>query len=441
MGRWAKKVRGRVVYFTNWRDDPKGVAALEQWLEQKDDLYAGREPRLKTDGDILTVETLCFRFLAHKEGLRDNGELSPRTFETYKATCKKVAGFFGRNRSVEDLSPDDFRNLRAALAKRRGAVALSNEITRVRAVFKFGFDESLLAAPIRFGQAFARPRKDVVDRARESHRAKHGLRMLEADELRLILDTLEGKEVEIGTDEEAGEPLTVKLKANPQLRAMVLLAANTGFGNSDISGLPLRAVDLEGGWVDFARVKNATPRRVPLWAETVQAIREWVPSRTKAKDPADAGLLFLTCRGQHWVKLCKSGAPADAIGQEFCKVLRVLGLKRPRLSFYCLRHGFETVAGDTADQVAVDAIMGHAPRGMAGVYRERIDDARLVRVVSHVRAWLFPPKPDGDQPGKKLSEQNSDPSDPATLAVVVDGSQGSDGSQKSAESFLRVYVG
>lgn len=111
--------------------------------------------------------------------------------------------------------------------------------------------------------------------------------------------------------------------------------------------------------------------------------------RPRAKDPADAGLLFLTCRGARWVTMNAKGAPKDAIGQEFNKVLCRLGLKRPRLSYYALRHGFETVAGATADQVAVDSIMGHVPQGMAGAYRERVDDDRLRRVTDHVRSWLF----------------------------------------------------
>jgi integrase len=69
--------------------------------------------------------------------------------------------------------------------------------------------------------------------------------------------------------------------------------------------------------------------------------------------------------------------------------LSSLGIKRPGLSFYALRHTFETVAGDTADQVAVDAIMGHVHATMAAEYREHIADARLRRVVEHVRQWLF----------------------------------------------------
>src|SRR5580704_16039416 len=78
-GRWAKKVRGQLHYFGKWADDPKGERALNTWIEQKDDLLAGREPRPKGDAAGPTVKFACDAFLTHKEQQRDNGEIQPRT--------------------------------------------------------------------------------------------------------------------------------------------------------------------------------------------------------------------------------------------------------------------------------------------------------------------------------------------------------------------------
>jgi hypothetical protein len=92
------------------------------------------------------------------------------------------------------------------------------------------------------------------------------------------------------------------------------------------------------------------------------------------------------------------------VGVQTWKLLKLAGVARPGLSFYALRHTFETIGGDTRDQVAVDFIMGHSRGDMASDYRERISDGRLKAVTDHVRAWLYPPpeaKPEGEKPAGK----------------------------------------
>lgn len=70
------------------------------------------------------------------------------------------------------------------------------------------------------------------------------------------------------------------------------------------------------------------------------------------------------------------------------------------MSFYALRHTFQTIGGKTQDRDAVRYIMGHAEKvdDMSAVYNEEApDDARLRAVTDYVRAWLFPPTHAKDQ--------------------------------------------
>jgi hypothetical protein len=77
-GRWAKKIRGKLVYFGPWAD-PDGAEA--KYLDQKDALHAGVTPR--ADTRELKVWELASHFRMTKQALVDNGELSPRTWAEY----------------------------------------------------------------------------------------------------------------------------------------------------------------------------------------------------------------------------------------------------------------------------------------------------------------------------------------------------------------------
>jgi integrase len=361
-GRWCKKIRVKQHYFGKW-DDPD--AALQKYLDQKDDLHSGRTPR-KT-GDRLTIADLCNRFLNAKRHLLDTSEITVRSFRDYFSTCERIVDILGRNRLIDDLAADDFESFRSTLSKGRGPVALGNEIGRVRMVFKYGYDQALIDKPIRFGKGFNRPSKKVLRKAR----AENGKRMFESDELRKIIDV-------------AGQPL----------KAMILLAINGGFGNTDVSSLPVSAFDFDSGWVDFARVKTGIERRCPLWPETAEAVQDAIANRPHPNDKADSDLAFLTKYGNRWVRMTTHGQPEkrtamDAIAQEFRKLLDSLDINGKR-NFYAIRHTLETIGGESKDQVAVNAIMGHLDNSMAGVYRERISDGRLQAVTDTVRRWIWP---------------------------------------------------
>ena len=354
--RWAKKIRGKLHYFGPWKD-PDG--ALKKYLEQKDALHAGRKPRPETDG--LTMKALCNDFLNFKHSLVDSRELAERTWQDYKAVTDLLIAHFGKNRVVDDVHPDDFAELRDTLANKWGAVTLGNVIQRIRVVFKYASDMRLIDRPVCYGQGFKRPSRKTIRLAR----AKSGPKLFTKEEIHLLLK-----------------------QAGTHLKAMILLGINAGMGNADVGTLPLSALNLERGWLDYPRPKTGVPRKAKLWPETLQAVRDSLARRPAPKDDSNGGLVFITKYGLPWAK----DVPDSPVTKELAKLLHKLHINsRKGLGFYTLRHTFRTVADEVAsgDQPAIDYIMGHESPHMSTVYRERISDARLENVANKVREWLF----------------------------------------------------
>jgi integrase len=367
-GRWCKKIKGKVYFFGKIADGWE--TALTRYKEDRDALFAGRKPSPRNKDGLRLLE-LSNQFLHFKRGLIQTGELTMRTWYDYHHTGERLLKVFGKERLVEDLGPADFETLRANFATTWGPTKIGNEVTRTRMIFTYAFEQGLLASPIRYGPTFRGPNRKTLRKVRKAN----GPRMFEADELRRIIES-----------------------ADPCMKAMVLLAANGGLGNHDVATLPTSALDLEKGWLDFPRPKTQVDRRIPLWPETIAAVKAWLAIRPEAKRPEDEVLVFLTRQRFGWSRAGRlveeeNGTTAakgfdSPVSKVFKAMLNTLHIDGHR-GFYALRHGFETIGGDTGDQVAVNAIMGHADQSMAGLYRERIDPERLRRVTEHVRTWLF----------------------------------------------------
>jgi integrase len=348
-GQWCKKINGRVRYFGKL-DNP---AAAEANYNSKRVAYEdGREPRpIEVLTGRVDVAFACNSFLNAKRKRVESGEISERTWQELLHTSKLVTLAFGRDRLVSDLRGEDFDNLRAQLAKRLGPVRLANEIQRVRSIFKFALADGLIASPVQFGASFTPPSRRIM----RVSRADRGPRMFKPEQCRQMVGA-----------------------ASDSMKAMILLGLNGGFTSRDCGTLPREAVDLKAGFIDYARPKTGVHRRVPLWPETVAALK---------KAMATTGdLAFLTERGTSFAK----GKPGnDPIGLTFRRLLARLKLQREGLGFATLRHVFQTVAERSRDFPAVKAVMGHVDDSISEKYREQIDDDRLRATVDCVRVWLF----------------------------------------------------
>lgn len=376
-GQWCKKRKGVQFYFGSWSD---WEGALEEYNEDWPFILKhGRRPtdydRDDTRSDTrsaATVGDLCDRFIESKRTKYECDELSLRSLKEYEQATKRIIAHFGRDRILEQISTSEFEKFRAFLIGPKGErtpVTWGKYIRLSAMVFKYAETANVIEGRLRLGDSMKEPPK----RKLRLHRQSRDKRMFEAEEIRRILEA-----------------------ANPVMRAMVLLATNCGFGNSDLANLPKSAIDFDSGWVDFPRSKTGIERRIPLWPETIQALREAIEIRPNAKGIADDGLCFLTRLGKRWVRHTGNGAWLDSVGGEFKKLLKSLDINGNR-GFYSLRHVCQTIGDDAKDPIATKAVMGHVDDSMSGEYREGVSDERLRAVVGTVRNWL--------QPAKALSKQ------------------------------------
>lgn len=153
------------------------------------------------------------RFLTAKSHALDAGDIGTRMYAEYRQTADRLRDTFSESRLVDDLAADDFVALRSQLAKQYGPVRLGNEITRVKTIFKYGYEAGLIEKPMRYGLEFVKPSASNL----RKHRAKNGERMLEPEQILALIDA-----------------------ADQPLKAMLLLGVNCGTApRSGLSAAPM----------------------------------------------------------------------------------------------------------------------------------------------------------------------------------------------------------
>ncbi len=346
-GQWCKTIRRKQRFFGVWAD---WESALEKYLDERDDWYAGRTP---TRSSEITVSVLVNRFLSARKEAIESGELTLRTWTEYKHICDAIVKATGRTIAVSSMQPDDFARLRAQLVKGVGPTTAGNRIRRARVAFRFL--EELTGNLPRWGKSFAEPSKKTMRKDK-----------LEKGDLSYSAEEIRGFIAAAGSD---------------QMKAMILLGINCGFGNMDCATLTWQSLDLVGGWHQHPRPKTHVVRRGKLWPETGRLLAA-IGARQIEKQ-RETPICFVTRYGKPWVRQSETGKQAwiDSVSQESYKI---------GLAFYRLRRTFRTVADEIQDTLAARLVMGHAAPGsdMDSVYVQSIGDARLEIIAAHVRTWL-----------------------------------------------------
>lgn len=349
-GQFYKRVRGKFYYLGRDLDE-----ALRLWATQKDRMFAGLP--IVRDGDVTgTLEEVCNHFLSAKE----KSNISSRHFQDLQKACQYLCDAMGKTAMVESMTMKDFERLRGEIVSKYNPTSSKNLLTKIRSVFKYA--EEMLDIRIKYRSPLASPSRGEIRRDRAAKRVAHGKRMFTPDQLRLVLES-----------------------TDIHFKAIILLCANCGLNGMDIAMMTTHVLDLDAGWLDYPRTKSGVDRRVPLWPETVKAVRQSIKWRPKHKKQADSQIVFLNQRGARWVK---GNGQTAGLSEKMKRLLRKLKLYRPGLDMGALRHTFQTV-GDEASPLATRAIMGHVDGSMSGNYRESISDEKLRLVTDHIRQWLF----------------------------------------------------
>ncbi len=176
--------------------------------------------------------------------------------------------------------------------------------------------------------------------------------------------------------------------ADVQMRAMIWLGLNCGFGCTDCAELKWSNLDITNCRVKLARKKTGISRDLPLWPETIDAL---------GKITRKGKLVFYTSRGNQFVRMVlktdgngnSKYTTQNSITRKFSKLIKKDGLKVPKgTGFYTLRRTAATIAARSGDPFAVQRLLGHANLQMATRYVQDVSQ-QTDRVIEKSREYVI----------------------------------------------------
>ncbi|MFC1762566.1 tyrosine-type recombinase/integrase [Planctomycetota bacterium] len=347
-GQFCKKIKGKLYYFGN--DKQK---ALQHYLEQASQLHSGKEAsRTSTRSDI-TLKTLCNLYLEYQDAGVQVGQITASHYKDQVGSLRLLARFLGQHSLVDEISTLDLQNYKRKLMRSYGSGHRVNlNISIMKAMFHWA------------------KKNEVVDRIPNIDSVSK-IKVVEAEKFIFTRAHIE-KLVRV---------------AGTKMCAMIWLAINCGFGCTDCAELKWKNLDLKSKRVKLARTKTGISRNLPLWPETVSALKE-------VEKKGD--LVFYTSRGNPWVRTIK-GADKDgnvkycndnAVTKEFAKLIRKTGIEVPkRAGFYSLRRTAATLTAASGDPFAVQKLLGHADLKMATTYVQNISE-QTDRAINNARSFI-----------------------------------------------------
>lgn len=386
-GQWRKIVNGRPYYFGSWHDDAKGEAALKEWCERKDGIYAGLDhvSTASTSTAGMTVAELVKAYLSVRSKNVQAGKLSPDTFRDYADELNLFAKFIGPTAKASGLKPSHFSVYRLHMETRKlGPHATKRVLACVKAAINYAMDQEWMT-PIRFGTGFKAPNTEPAAVSLDKLRAG------KTDRTERVLGP------------KAVRRLMRATRTDSQWRAIILLLLNSAMNPAEIARLKWSEINMETGRLHRKRWKTGGLQECYLWKFTRRSLQAL---------PRTGEYVFTREDGRLWVgsesKLVKSLDGDDVIGKVkrwnfvsryFFKVAARSNLAG--CSPYTLRRTASTVSSHCRDDNASRRMMGHALQGRDRSYKKgRFPLARLRRVAMTIYNRLFVKRPAKEQTKK-----------------------------------------
>jgi site-specific recombinase XerD len=164
-------------------------------------------------------------------------------------------------------------------------------------------------------------------------------------------------------------------------RAMLLLGFAGGLRVSELIGLRVEDVILHPDPCVFVRGKGRKERSLPLWKETVQAIRAWIKVR-----PPGTPELFLNANG---AAMARSGL-AYVLRQHVLRAAKTCAsLRNKRVSPHTLRHTCAMMTLQaTHDIRKVSLWLGHASIMTTEIYTRVDPTEKLEAIEAVIPPWM-----------------------------------------------------
>jgi integrase len=295
-----------------------------------------------SDSPSITVKELANRFLDAQQA---NWRNPQATLRSYTSWLRRFLLDHPRLRA-EAFTVEMFASWKLSLRTRGySQESINHYLSAVRALYRFAEDTDILVKV---------PRLRRIRNETSAGQASNGKTVYTADQIAKLLK-----------------------HADYQLRVMILLGLNCGFGPKDLEDLTWENIDENR--ITLPRNKTGVSQTFLLWPETKNALGNLREHRARLKERlakrgpkrSDGGKVFVTRFWRPWNK--------DAVAEQFRKLCKKANI--PCHGFYRLRHSASTAMSLVANPHVQRKFMRHSQLQQQVTYTHTPDsevDAALV---------------------------------------------------------------